>query len=438
MKTYNLRISLMAAIFLLMGLQSGLAQDAAVPWTLDRCLDAALTNSPQLEAGARRAAAAQADAAEASAARFGSLGATGAFSYVSETMSLNLKLPIPGLTLPQIHFGDGRNYDLALVAQAPIYTGGALTERLRAARSGSESVELDQASDSAAIRYQLRRAFYVALAAQVKVETAAAGVERMQRHLSELERARQAGAASVEALITLQTGLRQAESALIAAKSEARAARLSLGNLVGCSGAEVQPDGDLEQSALTYEPDVSAWQDRPELKAFDARIAQAQHLSAVIRGSYYPTLSALAAYHYARPGINTVANEWMDYAVAGVNLTWTLWDFRSRQLRVEKSTAAARALEANRRQVQDALHTQSAATRSQLESAAEALGKARERVELQRQRLDLIEGRYRQGMATESELLDGEDDLRNTELDLARAQAAQRMAEVDLLYASGR
>ena len=86
----------------------------------------------------------------------------------------------------------------------------------------------------------------------------------------------------------------------------------------------------------------------PEVAAVDARIEQSGHLARASRGTLLPSLSGNAAWHYAKPGVDVIANDWMDYYTLGLTASWTLWDWQSRAQRVASLRATTRALESRR------------------------------------------------------------------------------------------
>jgi outer membrane protein TolC len=65
---------------------------------------------------------------------------------------------------------------------------------------------------------------------------------------------------------------------------------------------------------------------RPELVALDKSNEQLAATKSILAGSRLPFVAGKAGYHYGKPGLNNGINEFMDYGVAGVNLTWNLYD----------------------------------------------------------------------------------------------------------------
>jgi outer membrane protein TolC len=406
-------------------------------WTLEQCLRAAMENAPRLRAAAQVAVGAEAAAREAAANRWPALAVAGAYAYTSETQEISMASPDPGYVPPKIRFYNDNVYDLALTARVPIYAGGALREKARAESFGREAAAQDLKTDSLKLAFDVRRAYFNALGSETRAEAARQSARRLERHLQERTSAQHIGTVSEESRLMALSRLRQAEQALLTTEAEAQAARLALGNLVVQPGLEIHPavnlDAPIADSALVPLPLNS----RVEVSAAQMRLDQSLRLVSTARGALLPSLSGSAAYHYAKPGVNMTENEWMDYYTLGLTASWTLWDWQARSERIGQARAAARALEERKHDLVNALNTRYETALSALRAARTAQSKAAERADIERRRLDLVEGRMQQGMASESEYLDTHDDLTAAETDLISATARLRLAEADLLYAAG-
>lgn len=154
-------------------------------------------------------------------------------------------------------------------------------------------------------------------------------------------------------------------------------------------------------------------------------------------GSYRPAIDLQGGWHYGRPGIDAITNDWMNYGTVAVGLRWTLLDFGRRDGQVSGLRAATRALEHQRTDADRALRARLATARVQRDAAAQAERRAVERVDLQKRYGELVASRLDQGFATQREYLDAQDDLTLAEIDLATARAQLRGAEAELLAALG-
>lgn len=414
------------------------ASRAQEGWTLDRCVSAAVASSGQLEASRQQRIVQDRAAGQARAERLPSLALNGKADYVNKTMSFQLPA-FPGFTPPDIQFGDGKNYDIALALNAPLFTGGSLTRLEKAQRAEARAAGFQLKADSLKLMYDVRGAFYRALAAEAAKASAIQATDRLKRHLDRIDEMISAGTAVEEARIMALARLRDAQKGVVEADTRLRAARLDLARLAGEPGGEIVPVGDLDQPLVADTAgsgaDLAA---RPDLQALAARAKGGEDRAGAAKGAWWPTVSAQAAYHYGKPGVDQISNEWMDYATVGVRLNWTLFDWGARGSRVEQARAAARAVEETRRDVLAAYRSRLATAEARLAAAREQRSLSDEQARLEHDRLDLVSSRFDQGMATESERLDAEDDLTSAELGLVAAQANERLAEVDLLFILGR
>jgi outer membrane protein len=437
--TFRFRSMVLCAALALCATVS-VAQDSTA-WPLQRCVDEALRNSPRLMASRQAVVGAVAASREAGASRLPSLGVNGAYVYTSKKQEMNLstfQLPIPNFTPPSFTFYNDKLYDFSANVRAPIYAGGSLMESERASSFAAQAVERDLATDSLSVLYNVRRAYYAALGAESRLTAARTAAARIQRNLQTITQAQAVGANSEENRITALSRLRQTEGQIITAQNQVHTARLALGGIVLQPGVEIAPQGELGNALVdTTALSPISTESRSEVASFNARIEQSRHLTRAAFGSLLPTLSGNAAYHYSKPGLNVTQDKWMDYYTVGLSASWTLWDWRARSYRVQQAKANRNALEARKQDLLVSLHTRYQTSLDALSAARAVRDKAEERAALERQRLQMVEGRLKLGAATETEYLDAQDDLTNAETDLASAIVAVRLAEADLLNAAG-
>ncbi|MBU1983725.1 TolC family protein, partial [bacterium] len=316
-------------------------------WTLEKCVAEALRNSHTLAVSRETVTGAAAGARASQAVRWPMLGVSGAYSYTSETQQLNIALPIPGLQMPSVKFGDGNIYDLAVTARAPLFAGGTVLERGRADAAARRSTEHGYAFDSLTALHEIRRAYFETLGAEACAAAARQAVTRINRHVEEIAQAITVGWQSEENRLAATAALRQMESAMIQADLAAQTARLQMGVRVGRPGDEIAPHGDLEFDLMDEKTlEQQEIETRAEMMSLFERIEQSRHLMRATRGSFLPSLAASASYHYGKPGVDIVQNEWMDYYVIGVSASWTLWDWNARRYQVQQTRASVHALEA--------------------------------------------------------------------------------------------
>jgi multidrug efflux system outer membrane protein len=403
---------------------------------LDTCLARAAATAPVLQAATATIDEAAAIAHEARARTLPVLGAGGAYQYTTEHMQKQVTMG-PALPALSLEFGDGHVADLNLGLALPVYTGGELSHAVAAAAAGSRAAALREDSARLDLSRNVRQSFCAAMARRDQLQATELAVTRLRRHLATVVDARKAGAATDEACLRAEVRLNQAAQRRRLAAAASDSAGLVLGRLVGTAGTVVSPLGDAAATLLPAAGDTATTM-RADLAALAAESDRQRELAAAARGRLLPRVLADVRAHYARPGVDLLANEWMGYGTVGVSVDWPLWDGGARTARSGQASARARWLEAQQRDLTEAVATAAATAGSALAAACDQEAQAVERARLQARLLEMVEGRYAQQAATETEYLDAQDELTQAELELALARARVRLAETALLWTRGR
>lgn len=415
---------------------AGVAAADTLKLDLDACLARAADTAPALQAATAAIDEAAAIEHEARARTLPVLGAGGAYQYATEHMQKQVTMG-PGLPSLSLEFGDGHVADFNLGLALPVYTGGELSHAAAAAAAGSRAASLREGSARLDLSRNVRQAFCVALARRDQLQASGLAVTRLRRHLAVVSEARKAGGATDEACLRAEVRLNQAAQRRRLAAAACDSAGLVLGRLVGAPGVVVSPLGDAAATLLPAGGDDGKAA-RADIAALDAERDRQVELAASARGRLRPRVLADMRAHYARPGVDMLANDWMGYGTVGVSFDWPLWDGGARSARSGQAAARARWLEAQQRDLGEAVATAAATAGSALAAARDQEAQAEERAQLQSRLLAMVEGRYAQQAATETEYLDAQDELTQAELELALARARVRLAETAWLWTQGR
>jgi outer membrane protein TolC len=393
----------------------------------DEYLREAWSAAPRTEAQRAEVLAAGRAGAQAAAARRPNLGLELSGGWVSRVQELQL----PGRS---VEFGDGTSVDAALKAGWTLYAGGSLRAAERRAAHELRARGEEALADSLARLAELRDAFYLALAAEAVQEVAKLGVDGLERARADLAARHAAGTLQRDALLLAEGRLAGARAELALREGELRVARRELASLAGHPEEEWRPRGDLERPL----PEMAGGARRsPALLALDARLMAGREAELQSAAWRRPRVEASAAWHLARPGVDPVSNEWMDYTGAGLRVAWSIWDNRLGRLREEETRLRRRVLEQRLKEAERVSSGGLVQVRELLVAALDAQEAVALREELEIRRLELVETRWRSGMATEREWLDAQDDVRHARLDRAAAAARVRRTEIRLLQAKG-
>ncbi len=372
----------------------------------------------------------------------------GSYLYTSDVMSFEqppMTVALPGLgsaVIPgrETRFGDNHTVDFKLQVTQPLFTGFRLKSTFLAAQEAVRQQQAEYEKVRLQILQKTEAAYLQAQKAVALRSAARLHLERLRRHLAEAQERMAAGVAPEEVTARAHFGVLQAQQKLQEAENLFEIAQMNLREILDLpdSGEELQLDSlETLQEEIPSQPEEYAFRHRPEFKSLEAQIAAAQHRTAVEHSAYYPALSAFGIVDYGRPGIDKIANEWMLYEMIGVNLSWTLWDWNLRKIRVGQTRAVIRQLQESEQLLRSNVRLQVLNARKSLDNAKRKLEITEEGARLAREVLNWVEARYTQGVATEREFQDAQDSVCASDADRIAALADYHLARSALKYALG-
>ena len=172
----------------------------------------------------------------------------------------------------------------------------------------------------------------------------------------------------------------------------------------------------------------------------EQRAASADLRAAAVAAGARPQIAVGGGYDYARPNprIFPRRGDWQTSWDASINLTWSLWDGGRRAAERGEARATASAL---RTRVDDFDRQTAFEVRSrvlELDASREAVTVADDEIRAAAETERVVNERYRQGVALNTEVLDAQVARLQAELDRTRAVANVRLAEARLDRARGR
>ena len=404
------------------------AQEAV---TLEDAITRAIAYSARLaELGARQAGAAAVEDA-GDAARWPVVAAQAGYTRTNHVTPFVLALPLRVL-YPDVP----DNYRARLDLQWPIYTGGRTEALTAAARAETAAVAEDIAAARADLKLEVTRAFWALVTARETEVVVSRAVDRMDAHVGDLKTRLEQGLISPNDLTSAEAQRSRDRLLAIEARNVRMVSEADLRRLIGGSGPLV-PTGATSgpgQGQVGVAPSP-----RPERRALDRRLEASEAREDSVEGFDKPQISAIAGYDYAKPNpkIFPRADRWDDSWDISLNVSWTLWDSGRRKAEQAEAAAATRALQARITEFDRQAAFEVQQRELELESARAAIDTAADGIRSAAETRRVLAERYRQGVATSTEVLDAEVALLQAELDRTRALASARLAEARLERARG-
>ncbi len=326
----------------------------------------------------------------------------------------------------------------ALTVRQPIYKGFAELRALRAAEHTEAARAASIETMRAGLRRAVARAYYGVLSARAEVRTLEES-ERLDRvRIDEMRARQESGIARRTEVLLLESQLERTRASLRQAKTRHDVTRTTLQQLVGVTVAVplVEPASPVPPLPLRDEALAEAIRSRPELRAAGLLSEAAQEEVGIAEAGHAPTVSFVGNWYLGRSGVSDFqkATDWD----AQINVDLPIFDGGAVDSRVRTAKSALRkariAESATLRSIVldiDALLVRGAAGEELLASFEKSARVAKEN-------LSLLEEEYRQGIATNLEVLTAQNVLQQAQLDVENQRLTNRLDRAELLIAIGR
>lgn len=408
---------------------TGLAAQAASPWTLDEAIAAALANNEVSAIGAARLERAQALRAQAVAALIPRLVVTG--TYTRRAREVTREINGDEVTVQAIDALNGQ-----AVAQGTLFDLRALP-LLRAANRGVDAQRIESRELERALAHDTASGFLLVLGAERLHEAARQRVAVAEQTAEEAKLRVEAGLAGRNDATRAELELATARLAATRAANDVTVTRLSLGFLIGAE-LEGRPLAEPEGIAVPQEgPDELAERaraTRPDLLALAVRAEQARFFARAPRLGFVPRLDARGVYTGTNEaGLSGREEDWN----ASVTLTWEIFDGGNRAALAAQRDAEADEADLTLAQRRRAVDLEVAQASTDLATAEASLVQAEARLDAARDNALEVRERYSNGLATALEQADATVEQFEAEVELVRQRYGRAIARLELTRAVG-
>ena len=340
--------------------------------------------------------------------------------------TVNLGGLIPGLHLRPIdlyHEEDIGGPRAAINAQLPIYMGGAINAKVRAA---DEAVYESQARTQAQ-----RDTVDTELAQKYFAVQLARSIERLQNemlHLQELEvrkalRFEKTGTISRLERMAVEVNRDTAKRELLTAQTNRRVAESELAGLLREENVR-----ELKTPLFVVTEDIGtlkSWQDKalgasPVLKSVVAQRRQAEQGVTAAKAAWHPQIYAFANYNMIKHYLTIPEPDW----IAGIGLKFTLWDNKDRNASIAAANSLVTKAQAAHDEARNRIQTAVQTAYLKSNEAREAYRLTDSTLSLAKENLRLREKGFSEGLSTADEVNDARTKLLAAEI--ARRVAAYR------------
>lgn len=376
-----------------------------------------------------------------------SVTGSASYSYLTEKnhMSFETEItnPITGLPVPiaiDRDLGDNDKVELGIDITYPVFTGLSRFHSVQQAEHGlrAEKARYDALKNqllfTLGIQFTTWELAFKKTALQQKL------VQQIAEHTQRIEKLLAGGVVVASDLLNARAAYAKGQCGLIATKNSADSLRYEIGVLCGLSNTVITPLEYNPESLLLSDDkraSLTMKKDRAELIMLHENIQQLVTAGKGLFGLRLPSLGATVGLRYGDPGLNMGGEGFMGYGIAGMRLSWTIYDGMVNRYQRQALLHQQKMLE---EQAQDMMNAWQARI-SQAQLAYENSKQLQQAAELSRtaSRQYAQEMKYGldAGTKTSLEYLQAITDEAEAGFDYEKARAANAIATLNLLFAAG-
>jgi outer membrane protein TolC len=418
------RIAAVCALLLVFASTSSAAQEL----TLAEALRLAERHNEIPRIAAQRVAQARAARREAYASLLPTLLFSGGYRHGTRSVVSVTESQVPGGSRDTLA-ATGR-LDLPLLDPTAF-------PRIAAAAHGLRAAEHDALEVRRTLQLDVAEAFFAVLTAEQVARAAAQRVEVASIEARAAERRLEVGLVGRNDFTRAELEHEAARLQALEAENGLAQMRLGLGFLIGRELPERlhAPEGpivmELREPALA----ARALQTREDLRALRARVDEADALRDEPWLGLVPRLNASGIASTSEAlGLDVRSTDW----TIAVTATWIAYDGGARYAQAAWRTAALRALEAELDTLGRQVHFEIRTALTDLSTASDAIDVAQARLQAAERNLYEVRARFDRGLVDALAMADASEQAYLAATELAGQRFSRRLAELDLLRATGR
>ena len=415
---------------------------AEEPLTLELSIDIALNNSLVINIAKEGSKSATAQKKEAITGFLPKFSTSYSYTRLNEAPFSRFE-GLPGPPSPfaamngmEITAGTKDNYNWAIEAKQPLFAGGGILANYQASRIGEDAANLEEKAKYQDVVKEVKIAYFNILRAQRIQDAARQSVEMLNAHRDVAQNYFNVGIIPKNDLLHAEVELANGKQALVRAQNAVELAKSSFNTVLKRKIFTPVEIVDI----LTYHPLNQSFEEclnvaqkaRPELKISSLKAAQAGKIVRVAQSDYFPALSLVG--NYSRFGDNPSVSgsdykdmeSWYVMAVA----SWNFWEWGKTKFRVDASKAKEnQALEASK-ELNDQITLEIKNAYLILQETESQIAVSQKLIEQSEENFRISEERYKERVATSTEVLDAQ-----TLLTKAKSEYANALGDYNVNYA---
>jgi len=410
--------------------------------TLEEAIKLGLENSKSLKISGAKVEVAQAKYHQALDAALPAVIASASYQRLS-----NLDAPqilFPGATEPVTIFPIYvNNYSAKLSANEIVFSGFRAKYAEESLQLLLEASKLDAVKDKDEIIYNIIQGYYNLYKVKESEKIIADNLAQVNRHVSEMKLQEEQGLVLHNDVLRWQLQESNIELTKIDLENNRNLANYNMNLLLGLNDVAIDVDSNaalqLREEKQLNDYMTLAASTRGDLQSISLRTKAAEKNLKVAQNSFLPQVSVGGSLYDLRPNPRIIPpkDEFTFTWDVGIFFTWDLMRLYSNKHTVDESKAALTQYKESMNQLSDAVKMEVNQNYLTWKQSQERLLVLQKSVEQADENYRITDSRYRNNSAVLSDVLDANNSLLNTKLNLALAKADAQVAYYRLMKSTG-
>lgn len=398
--------------------------------TLEESIDIALKNSLILHSAKEGVQSAVARRREAATGFLPKFNTTYSYTRLNEE-PFNRFANLPaGVFIPngtEIIVGTQNNYYWTFEARQPLFTGGGLIANYQASQIAEDAARIEEGAKHQDVIRDVKITYFNILRAQRIKEAADQSVEMLTAHREVADNFFKVGMIPKNDLLHAEVELANGRQNLTKAQNGVELAKARFNTVLKRKiFAPVQIVDILNYQPLERQLDECldiALKTRPELKISALKVEQAGKMVRMAQSEYFPTLSLVGNYTRYGDHPSVSGSDYKDaenWSVMGV-ASWNFWEWGRTKFRVDAGRARENQALDESKELNDLIILEIKHAYLNLQEAEKQIAVSEKVIEQANENFRIAQERFRENVATTTDVLDAQTLLTKAKADYANA-----------------
>jgi outer membrane protein TolC len=383
------------------------------PMTIDQAIKQAIDHNPLIEQASQAVNSASARVEQSRSGYYPTSDVDVAYTHLSPVS----QMAFPGMGEFQLF--PANNYDGHISVKETIYDFGKTSASMDVSQSGIATASTNIDIIKTNIAYQTIQAFYAILFLEKSIGVQDEQMEALSRHQEDTRKKILAGTATVFDTLTTRVRITSIQNKKFDLQNDLQKREATLRRLLGLQpGSEIHLQGEFNTIPVAVSSDsliASANQRRLELKEAHQEVAMAELKEKLVSLNDMPSLKVNAQYGLKNglfPDMDVLRGNW----VLGLDAKIPVFNGYLTRNQEEEMKAAKLGTEARTRDLERMIMNEVLQAISDVQTNEKKIATSTSQIEQATEALNLANLRYKDGVATNLDVIDAETNLSQAEL----------------------